>query len=80
MARGHLLRSLTPLYLARVASFVIETRMLVAAEVEEKIESLCRTFEENKPYLAARWGAERVSSLPRAPDERQRPEEARLEV
>jgi glycosyltransferase involved in cell wall biosynthesis len=53
--RGHLLRSLTPLYLARVASFVVETRDLFAAQVEEKIEGLCVCFEQLKPYLVARW-------------------------
>jgi len=42
IARGMILRSLTPLYLARVASFVQETENLVADEVEEKIERLCR--------------------------------------
>ncbi len=55
--RGHLLRSLTPLYLCRVASFVIETQNLFSAQVEEKIENLCLCFEALKPYLAGRWGA-----------------------
>jgi glycosyltransferase involved in cell wall biosynthesis len=53
--RGHLLRSLTPLYLARVASFVLETRDLIGAEVEERIERLCQAFETLKPYLAQSW-------------------------
>jgi glycosyltransferase involved in cell wall biosynthesis len=53
--RGHLLRSLTPLYLARVASFVIETADLLPQEVEEKIEALCRAYESFKPYLVANW-------------------------
>src|SRR4029077_4775861 len=35
---GQLMQSLTPLYLARVASFVEETRTLSSAAVEEKIE------------------------------------------
>jgi hypothetical protein len=55
IGRGHLLRSLTPLYLARVASFVIETRDLLSAAVEEKIEALCRRFETEKPYLLERY-------------------------
>jgi hypothetical protein len=55
MTRGVILRSLTPLYLARVASFVGETESLVAAEVEERIEGLCLTFEELKPNLIERW-------------------------
>ncbi|HVX65567.1 MAG TPA: cell wall biosynthesis glycosyltransferase [Bryobacteraceae bacterium] len=53
--RGHLLRSLTPLYLARVASFVIETADLLPDEVEKKIEALCRAYETSKPYLVANW-------------------------
>ncbi len=57
MERGHLLRSLTPLYLARVASFVIETESLLSAQVEEKIEALCCSFESTKPYLMAHWNA-----------------------
>ena len=61
MSRGPILRSLTPLYLARVASFVIETETLVAGEVEERIERLCLTFEELKPYLIARWNGQDVS-------------------
>ncbi len=56
LERGHLLKSLTPLYLARVASFVIETENLFSAQVEERIEQLCVCFENNKPYLASRWG------------------------
>ncbi|MCS7314227.1 MAG: cell wall biosynthesis glycosyltransferase [Bryobacterales bacterium] len=53
--RGHLLRSLTPLYLGRVASFVMETESMISAEVEERIEQLCLAFEAAKPYLVARW-------------------------
>jgi len=55
LARGHLLRSLTPLYLARVASFVRETESLVSDQVEERIEQLCLTFESLKPYLLNLW-------------------------
>jgi hypothetical protein len=55
VAGGHLIRSLTPLYLARVASFVGETRTLVPDQVEEKIEQLCLTFEALKPYLIEHW-------------------------
>jgi glycosyltransferase involved in cell wall biosynthesis len=58
LERGHLLRSLTPLYLARVASFVIETREMYADQVEDRIERLCLTFERLKPHLEARWKAE----------------------
>lgn len=60
LSSGQLLQSLTPLYLARVASFVEETRNLSSAQVEEKIEQLCMTFETLKPYLLAHWAAETV--------------------
>jgi glycosyltransferase involved in cell wall biosynthesis len=57
--RGHLLRSLTPLYLARVASFVNETREMDAGAVEERIEQLCRSFSAQKAYLVELWSGER---------------------
>jgi glycosyltransferase involved in cell wall biosynthesis len=53
--REHLLRSLTPLYIGRVASFVKETQESNAAEVEKKIEDLCRVFEEKKDSLRRNW-------------------------
>ncbi len=55
LLRPQLLQSLTPLYLGRVASFVIENENLVALEVEEKIEKLCTSFERLKPYLIELW-------------------------
>ena len=58
VGRGHLLRSLTPLYLGRVASFVIETRTMISSEVEDRIEHLCRLFEDEKPYLVSRWNGQ----------------------
>ncbi len=54
--REHLLRSLTPLYIGRVASFVMETRNSSAVEVEEKIETLCEVFENKKKALLSAWG------------------------
>ena len=55
MDRKHLLQSLTPLYIGRVASFVLETLELDDHAAEEKIEALCRVYEQLKPYLAQRW-------------------------
>jgi glycosyltransferase involved in cell wall biosynthesis len=55
LLRTQLVRSLTPLYLGRVASFVKETEHLVSHEVEEKIEGLCAAFEAQKPYLVSLW-------------------------
>ena len=84
IARGQILRSLTPLYLARVASFVRDTETLVAAEVEAKIEELCLTFEKLKPNLMGRWNGEVVqgngSGTPRDGAERRALNEASLEV
>lgn len=57
--RDHLLRSLTPLYLGRTASFVLETASADAGEVEGVIEDLCQEFETSKPYLIERWDASR---------------------
>jgi glycosyltransferase involved in cell wall biosynthesis len=53
--REHLLKSMIPLYLGRVASFVKENQESPAREVEAKIESLCKVFEEMKSYLIERW-------------------------
>jgi hypothetical protein len=55
--REHLLKSMIPLYLGRVASFIRENQDSSAREVEEKIEHLCEVFEEMKPYLIERWTA-----------------------
>jgi glycosyltransferase involved in cell wall biosynthesis len=56
-----LMSSFTPLYLGRVASFVIETEPLGATEVEQRIEELCLTFEALKPYLVERWTGRRAA-------------------
>ena len=53
--REHLLKSLTPLYLGRTASFVLETAGSDANDVEEAIEAVCLEYERMKPYLIERW-------------------------
>jgi len=55
MSPEHIIRSMTPLYMGRVASFVTENLTATAAEVEDRIEKLCLCFEEHKPYLIERW-------------------------
>jgi len=55
MNSEHLLKSLTPLYIGRTASFVIDNLDSDAEEVEKKIESLCNAFEERKPPFIAKW-------------------------
>jgi glycosyltransferase involved in cell wall biosynthesis len=53
--KEHLLKSLTPLYIGRTASFVIDTKESSAEEVEDKIERLCMLFEGKKYQLLADW-------------------------
>jgi hypothetical protein len=62
--RTQLVRSLTPLYLGRVASFVRQTESLVSAEVEDRIEGLCVAFESLKPYLISLWRGESPQHVP----------------
>ena len=46
-----------PLYMAWVASFVGQVANSGAVEVDDRIERLCAAYEEEKPYLVKRWGA-----------------------
>lgn len=55
LAREHMLRSLVPLYLAWLASFIIEVRDRGDQEVEERLERLGTAFEAQKPYLISKW-------------------------
>ena len=55
MSQTHILKSLTPLYLGWIASFVNQTMESDAGEVEEKIEALSQEFEKQKIYLLANW-------------------------
>lgn len=81
ITRGVILRSLTPLYLARVASFVNDTQNLTAAEVDDKIEQLCLTFEKLKPCLIARWNDDSVPGFaPKEGDAQRELDKTSLEV
>jgi len=53
--RKHLLQSLTPLYIGRVTSFVLETQELDDNGAEAKIDQLCHVYDEMKPVLVQRW-------------------------
>jgi glucosylglycerate synthase len=55
MDRDHLIKSMTPLYLGRTASFVLETQDSTAADVENRIELLCLEYENLKSYLIEKW-------------------------
>jgi hypothetical protein len=57
--REQMLRSLTPLYLGRVASFVRECTDASAQQVEERLEALCQVFRQELPYLRERWSVAR---------------------
>jgi glucosylglycerate synthase len=51
----HLLRALTPLYLGRVAAFLLDARGRSADQLEGLVESTALAFEAEKPSLVARW-------------------------
>ncbi len=55
IARDHLLGSLTPLYLAWLASFVLQVRHTGVAEAEARLDALGLAFEAEKPYLISQW-------------------------
>jgi len=51
----HLIKSITPLYLGKTASFIMEVESLGQHEAEAEIEKLCLEFENNKEYLVNNW-------------------------
>jgi glucosylglycerate synthase len=53
--RDHLLKSLTPIYLAWVASYARELQNASRTASEQRIERLSLAFESGKPYLVSRW-------------------------
>jgi hypothetical protein len=55
LSRDHLLRALTPLYLGRVAAFLLEAQAAPAARLPVILETIDRAFEEEKDRLRARW-------------------------
>jgi glucosylglycerate synthase len=55
LAHDHLLRSLVPLYLGWLASYILQVRDLDADAADRRVEELAAAFEAQKPYLIARW-------------------------
>ncbi|UCE72769.1 MAG: glycosyltransferase [Nitrospiraceae bacterium] len=55
MSLEHILKTLTPLYLGKVASLVKDMAESNALEVENRLERLCTAFEKLKPYLIEHW-------------------------
>jgi glucosylglycerate synthase len=55
LPRDHLLRALTPLYLGRVAAFVLEAQARSSPGVADALEQVGLAFEAEKSTLSARW-------------------------
>jgi len=55
LPRDHLLRALTPLYLGRVAAFVLETQAGSSPGAVDALERVGLAFEAEKSTLSARW-------------------------
>jgi hypothetical protein len=53
--REHLLRAMTPLYLAWVASYALETKDASTSDFLNRLERLAIAYESQKPYLLSRW-------------------------
>ena len=53
--RDHLLKSMTPLYLAWVASYAQSLAPAGEATLEQTLERLSVAYESGKPYLVSRW-------------------------
>lgn len=55
MPAAHLIKSLTPLYIGKTASFIRTAENMDASGAEAEIEKLCIEFERNKDYLVTNW-------------------------
>ena len=55
LPRDHLLRALTPLYLGRVASFLLEAQGAHRTRFPNVLEAIGQAFEAEKEFLRARW-------------------------
>lgn len=53
--RDHLLKSMTPLYLAWVASYAHDLETTGAADPEQRLDRLSVAYESDKSYLVSRW-------------------------
>ena len=55
MDRTHIVRALMPLYLGRVASFLMQHATSEPHDVGQDLERAAQQFERSKPYLIERW-------------------------
>ena len=51
----HLIKSMTPLYVGKTASFILEAKDMGQQDAEAEIEKLCMEFESSKDYLVSNW-------------------------
>jgi glycosyltransferase involved in cell wall biosynthesis len=57
ISRDHIVQALAPLYRGKAYTFLMENRDASPQEVDERVENLCRKFEELKPYLIELWNS-----------------------
>jgi len=55
ISRDHLLGSMTPLYLAWLASYARDVQTADTWAVDRRLEKLALAYETGKPYLVSRW-------------------------
>ncbi len=55
ISRDHVVQALAPLYRGKAYTFLTENREANADEIEQNIEALCLTFEQEKNYLIEMW-------------------------
>jgi hypothetical protein len=55
ITQDHLIRAMTPLYLAWVASYALELGTADFRAAEQRLEQLALAFEAAKPYVLSRW-------------------------
>ena len=60
--RDHIIQALAPLYRGRAYAFLTENLKASKDELAMHIESLCQTFERQKPYLLELWTAQERGS------------------
>jgi len=50
-----LIKSMTPLYVGKTASFILQAKDMGQQEADAEIENLCMEFENSKDYLVTNW-------------------------
>jgi glucosylglycerate synthase len=55
IGRDHVVQALVPLFRGRAFTFLTENRDASVDDVEGNIETLCQSFERQKPYLIEVW-------------------------